>query len=362
MSKQQKTSNISTFENLLQGFSDDIDGTLSEIQYCRNSLNKSNSSIRPAEPRSPGRNDENCDEYLQLREALKSAEDRISYLHRRNIELMAADTLRRNRCDSEILELQNRIKQLEKSSKRYDQSNFLFSTPDQSPITTKTISSRRSLNSKSVVSRQEELRISTAFGDTPKCGSNCLDSDGASFTGDGASFTSDVSLVGITPPSLERAELAVLYRNSKSQSQSQLYTPYPCPAFVSEKDADYLGCGSEVDEIPPKENLLALDTEFLNAKMLELQNIVESSGTKVQELQEKLELQIVENSRLEATLLDAIEVHKTQKVELNQMAIIRGQVALLHFEAEEYRIHITEQEKLIKNLSVIYLEKMSSDQ
>ena len=355
MSKQQKTSNISTFENLLQEFSDDIDGTLSEIQYCRNRLNKSNSSIRPAEPRNPGRNDENCDEYLQLREALKSAEDRISYLHRRNIELMAADTLRRNRCDSEILELQNRIKQLEKSSKRYYQSNFLFSTPDQSPITTKTISSRRSLNSKSVVSRQEELRISTAFGDTPKCGSNCLDSDGAS-------FTSDVFLVGITPPSLERAELALLYRNSKSQSQSQLYTPYPCPAFVSEKDADYSGCGSEVDEIPPKENLLASDTEFLNAKMLELQNIVESSGTKVQELQEKLELQLVENCRLEATLLGAIEVHKTQKVELNQMAIIRGQVALLHFEAEEYRIHITEQEKLIKNLSVIYLEKMSSDQ
>jgi hypothetical protein len=363
MSKQKKTSIVPSFENLLRGYSGDIDGALSEIQYCRDRFNISISNVRPtylsdADKRNHERNGDKCDEYLELREALKSAEHRISYLHTRNVELMAADTLRCDRCDIEISELQNRIKQLEKSSKLDNQSSFLFDSPDLSPVTTKTTSSRKNLNSRSRsgVTRKDELRFSAAFCDNRMFGTDCLDIDGASCRG-------DALLADITPLFLEKGNPTTppFRRISKSQSQPQLSAPCLCPAFVSDNDADCMDLGSAVDKTSPEDVSVVADSESLHAKILELQKVVASSGTEAKELREKLEFQIVENSRLETTLLEALEVHKIQRDQSNQMAAIRGQIALLRFEAEEYRIRITEQEKLIKNLSVIYLEELSSD-
>jgi hypothetical protein len=365
MSKQQKTSNISSFENLLHGFSGDIDGALSEIQCCRDRFNAPISNVRQAslndaDQHNHGRNGDKRDEYLQLREALNSAEDQISYLHTRNIELMAVDTLRCNRCDIEISELRNRIKQLEKSSKLDDQFSFIFDSPNLSPVNTKASSLGKMLHSRnrSGVTRKEELRFSTAFCDTRMFGADCLDIVGVS-------CRSDALLAGNTPLSSEKTEPAAPpgCRNSKSQSQPQLSTPCQCPypVFVIDKDAECMDLGSAVDETSPEEFSLVQDTESSLAKILELQTALASSQSEAQELREKLGFQIVENSRLETTLLDALDIHNIQKVQSNQMAAIRGQIALLHFEAEEYRIHITEQEKLIKNLSVIYLEELSSD-
>lgn len=406
MSGQQDTPIISTFENMLRGFSNDIDGTLSEIQYCRDRLRTSNANIQavtshdadqrnheasndessdfryseitqilrcdigatesnrsrllgssvdiqtsPLSARSSEqpdldddfslRTEKKSDGYIQLRTALKVAEDRILYLHTRNVELMAADTMRCNRCS----ELQRRIKQLENSAIASGKPRLHYSSSDQNKVYAKG-------NSKSIVTEKEDIRSETAFEHTPMRHDCCCD-------GDEVSCLDDSSLSSINPHISGQARLASSSssRTSQSQPQSQLSAPHQSPTRHKNR-----GCTDRgPDEIPAStQQIFAPDTELLKTESCDFKMVVDSLGDEVHELQKKLEFQIVENAKLEATLLDVLELHKTQSVQNNNIASIRGQIALLHFEAEEYRIHIMDQEKLIKNLSVTYLKKMSS--